>query len=54
MEDLAKFVDIARLDVNRHAGIETPAEAVPKPQLGSTFLLNPAVIRGMYYTARLG
>ena len=31
VDELAKFVDLARLDVDRHAGIEAPAEPVPKP-----------------------
>ena len=46
VDELAKFVDLARLDVDRHAGIEAPAEPVPKPQLGSSFPVDPAVIKG--------
>ena len=33
----------AVLDVGRHAGIEVPVGAVPKPQLGGFFELNDAV-----------
>ncbi|KAI1259687.1 Fructosamine kinase-domain-containing protein [Xylariaceae sp. FL1019] len=32
------------LDVGRHGGETAPIDAVPKPQLGSSFRLNPAVV----------
>lgn len=34
------------VDVDRHAGQETPAEPVPKPTLGSSLKLDAGVIEG--------
>lgn len=36
----------AVLDVDRHAGNETPTTPIPKPQVGGAFELNSAVARG--------
>jgi len=33
-------------DVERYGGLETPAEAVPKPETGESFELDPAVVKG--------
>jgi len=33
-------------DVERYGGLETPAEAVPKPEIGESFELDPAVVKG--------
>lgn len=34
------------VDVDRHAGQETPAEPVPKPTIGSSLELDAGVIEG--------
>lgn len=42
-----KALPINEVDVDRHGGEEAPTQAVPKPQVGSRFNLDQAVIDGM-------
>ena len=38
------------LDLARHAGQGVPDAAIPKPQLGSSFEVDPTVLKGMRFT----
>ena len=37
------------LDLDRHAGLDSPDADIPKPQLGSRFEVDPAVVKGMMF-----
>lgn len=42
-----KALPVNEVDVDRHGGEQAPTQAVPKPQVGSIFKLDQAVIDGM-------
>ena len=46
VEVLANAPTHHEVDVARHAGEEMPTDGIPKPKLGSSFDLDPEVLKG--------